>query len=180
MPRLSKLILFISLLIAPCTAPASELELIQESNLKLENILHFMEYGSAVEQKCARVNQGRAYKNWLMFNLPKLSAMTRIQKAYQLKAAARDNKVVQEYLKTNAANREKMVHKAVTIIANGSAAMQQRLCNGLQDMVSASDDRLLVDAQLAFLVKNEEAIIAAIYNNANWNSVNTNSLVGLQ
>lgn len=180
MLRLSKLILFVSLSLNPYIVSASEPELIKKSNLKIENILHFMEYGSAVEQKCASVNQGRAYKNWLMFNLEKLSAMTRVQKAYQLKAVARDDQVVKDYIIKSAAEREQMVAKALSIIGNGSVAMQQRLCHGLQDMVTASDDRLLVDAQLTFLVKNEEAIIAAIYNNANWNSVNTKSLLGLQ
>ena len=176
----SKLILILPLLATPLNVTASEQELLTSTNLRLENILHFMEYGSAVEQECATVNQGRAYKNWLVFNLSKLSAMTRIQKAYQLKAVARDDQVVKNYLKTTAAKRERMVTKAVSIIANGSAAMQQRLCNGMQEMVTASEDRLVVDVQLAYLVKNEEAIIAAIYNNANWNSVNTESQLGLQ
>ena len=180
MPRLSKLILIISIFVTSHAATASEQGLLINTNLRLENILQFMEYGSAVEQQCATVNQGRAYKNWLVFNLTKLSAMTRIQKAYQLKAVARDDQQVKKYLKTSAAKREQMVTKAVGIIANGSAAMQQRLCNGLQEMVTASDDRLLVDSQLAYLAKHEEKIIAAIYNNANWNSVNTNSQLGLQ
>ena len=180
MYRFSKLILILSLLATPLTVTASEQELLTSTNLRLENILQFMEYGSAVEQKCATVNQGRAYKNWLVFNLSSLSAMTRIQKAYQLKAVARDDQVVKKYLKTSAEKREEMVTKVVGIIENGSATMQQRLCNGLQEMVTASEDRLIVDSQLAYLVEHEETIIAAIYNNANWNSVNTESQLGLQ
>ncbi len=168
MSQLLKLILPVMLLIVPLSAQASEFELLKKSYLKLENILDFMEYSSAVEVECASVNSGRAYKNWLMFNISKLTAMTKIQKAYQLKVIAVADDVGKNYFAKETKKRQKMVSKAVNIIASGSTDMQQRLCGGLQEMVVASDGRTKVDADLDYLVRNKKRILGAIANNANW------------